>query len=203
MPLASTAFLQRTILIISTLLISLSFITIGLTGHANWLLAEYFPGGAWYMWKGDHGTTSGEDQEQQWVTVDYNLTTERLTFMGAALSSVAGALGVLAAVVVNLGCKVCSIPSHSEGRQPSRLLILGASFALLLFEEKKKSILTFSNHAGIQLPYKMVSNNISLRLGLCRHSLHWHAGIRHMVQGNAKSALEELSHTHYNQWVQH
>jgi hypothetical protein len=94
----STIILRRITLISSICLLTIAVTTIALTGHATWLLDKYFPGGAWYIWKGLDVTTYSEQQTpQQWVTVDYNPTTERLTFLRAALGVVAGILGVMTA----------------------------------------------------------------------------------------------------------
>jgi hypothetical protein len=105
----SSTWLQHTILTISLLLLLTSFITIGLAGHATWLLEKYFPGGEWYIWKGLDATSYDEQQTpQQWVTVEYGRTTERLAFMSAVLGVVAGVLGVCAIYGGDAGVKVCS-----------------------------------------------------------------------------------------------
>ena len=105
----STIILQRITLISSILLVAISVTTIALTGHATWLLDKYFPGGAWYIWKGLDVITYLEQQTpQQWVTVDYNPTTERLTFLRAALGVVAGILGVMTAWGRDVEEQVCS-----------------------------------------------------------------------------------------------
>jgi hypothetical protein len=116
MPPTPKAFLHRTLLISSLLLLSTSFITVGLTGHASWLLEHYFPGGEWYIWKGFDATTYEEQQTpQQWVTVEYDRTTERLAYMRAVLGIVAGVLGVWAMYGGDAGIKVFSFPYPIPG----------------------------------------------------------------------------------------
>jgi hypothetical protein len=105
---SSSVFLQRIIHIASFTLLITSLITIALTGHATWLLNKYFPGGSWYIWRGLYATTYTEQQApQQWVTVDYDSTAERLTIMRAVLGAVAGVLGILVAWNREVEVKVC------------------------------------------------------------------------------------------------
>ncbi|KAF1832839.1 hypothetical protein BDW02DRAFT_648840 [Decorospora gaudefroyi] len=103
MPAPSTTFLHRTTLISSAILLLLSLTTLGLTGHANWLLEKYFPGSNWYLWR---VAPWEEDQRQKWVAVTYNATYDRLTIMRAAVGVVAGVLGLCTARVVDIVAEV-------------------------------------------------------------------------------------------------
>jgi hypothetical protein len=92
---STTTSLQLTTLCTSLILLITSLITLGLSGHTTWLLDKYFPGGAWYIWKGLDATTYGQQQTpQQWVTADYEPTTESLAYMRAVVGGVAGVLGI-------------------------------------------------------------------------------------------------------------
>lgn len=91
---SSSIVLHRIALVICVFLLLTSLVTLGLAGHAKWLLERHFPGGAWYIWKGNDGDQNQEQIRQQWVAVDYSEVTERLAVVRAVLGVAAGAMGV-------------------------------------------------------------------------------------------------------------
>jgi hypothetical protein len=85
---------HRLLLISSILLLITSIVTLGLTGHAKWLLTRYFPADAWYIWRGVDGTYDEQQTTQQWIAVIYDETYDRLAIVRAVLGVVAGVLGI-------------------------------------------------------------------------------------------------------------
>jgi hypothetical protein len=79
---------------IATALLLASICTLGIAGHTKWLLARYFPAGAWYIWRGQADGYKEQQSIQQWITVDYDETTDRLALVRAVLGVVAGVLGI-------------------------------------------------------------------------------------------------------------
>jgi len=85
---------HRILFISSILLLVASIGTLGLTGHAKWLLVQYFPADAWYIWRGTDGTYDEQQTTQQWIAVDYNETYDRLAVARAVLGVVASVLSI-------------------------------------------------------------------------------------------------------------
>ena len=85
---------HRILFISSILLLIISIGTLGLTGHAKWLLVQYFPADAWYIWRGTDGTYDEQQTIQQWIAVDYNETYDRLAVARAVLGVVASVLSI-------------------------------------------------------------------------------------------------------------
>ena len=85
---------HRILFISSVLLLVASIGTLGLTGHAKWLLVQYFPADAWYIWRGTDGTYDEQQTTQQWIAIDYNETYDRLAVARAVLGVVASVLSI-------------------------------------------------------------------------------------------------------------
>ncbi|KAH8636790.1 hypothetical protein IG631_08625 [Alternaria alternata] len=81
-------------LTIAVLLFFISVSTLGITSHTIWLLAQYFPPGAWYIWREQSDMYEEQQTRQQWIAVDYNDTTDRLALVRAVLGAAAGLLGI-------------------------------------------------------------------------------------------------------------
>jgi hypothetical protein len=84
-----------TILTTSSLLILISAIQFGVTGHAMKILATLFPGDS-YAWYGAPGSAFDNYEDVRFVYLQYNGMTETEVFVGAGLSVVAGGMGLLA-----------------------------------------------------------------------------------------------------------
>lgn len=81
-------------LTIAVLLFFISVSTLGITSHTIWLLTQYFPAGAWYIWREQSDVYEEQQTRQQWIAVDYNDTTDRLALVRAVLGAAAGLLGI-------------------------------------------------------------------------------------------------------------
>lgn len=81
-------------LTIAVLLFFISVSTLGITSHTIWLLTQYFPASAWYIWREQSDMYEEQQTRQQWIAVDYNDTTDRLALVRAVLGAAAGLLGI-------------------------------------------------------------------------------------------------------------
>jgi hypothetical protein len=181
---SSSIYLQRTIRVISFILLLISLAILALTGHATWLLNKYFPSGAWYIWRGLDATTYVEQQTpQQWVTVAYDSTTERLAIMRAVLGVVASVLGILAAWSREVDVKVCSHTSRKTNR-----------------ERKKEYVLI---NVGAQTPHTMLTKPLHPHHHFLSHSIHQHTSLSHLVTGPAIPSCEEMQRTNHPHRVLH
>ena len=122
---SGSLLMHRIGLAMCVLLLLTSLVTIGLAAHAKWVLARYFPGGEWYIWKGNDGSYDEQRAKQQWVTWEYNEVTERLAAVRAMLGVVAGALGIwrLCCSDISVGIKVR--PANATAVQKLMVLQLG------------------------------------------------------------------------------
>ncbi|KAI8931643.1 hypothetical protein NX059_011293 [Plenodomus lindquistii] len=87
--------LSYTILLSSLLLLTVSPITIGLAGHAFYILALNFQPGT-YTWLPDTTHSDVYPGERRFVQLVYDWSTENLIFASAGLGLFAGTFGVLA-----------------------------------------------------------------------------------------------------------
>ena len=168
-------------LTIAVLLFVISVSTLGITSHTIWLLAQYFPAGAWYIWREQSDVYEEQQTRQQWIAVDYNDTTDRLALVRAVLGAAAGLLGIC----------VSRVRRRSVVEDEIKVLFFSCSVSCLL--------LTIRSDISLLLPEY---SSVYCRSGLCNRILHQHTDVRHMVYDSSSPIVRALPRTNIPERVQ-
>ncbi len=177
----SSSLSHRLLLISSMVLLTTSIGTFILTSHATSLLAQYFPAGAWYIWRGQDDTYDDQQTAQQWIAVDYSETTERLALTRAVLGTAAGILGI-----------------WTMGAKPRAAI---EDDIQVIFSPATVSYLRLTSPSGppLSLPKQ---NCIRRSCGICSHIIRQHTCVGHMVWNPALPVIQDMPHTNIVEPVQ-